>query len=236
MAAVLPPIYIYSLARNAGFNDADAITMTAIALSESGGNTDAGDTQRGGVFMTLGGKGKAAQAQAADALGIKNTTGWTAWESYRNKTYLAKMADATLGRTQFYKAVSESTGTLPPGMTKETAVAAALSGLAGFGDVLGGGLSSAVGTAGDVLATAIPAAVEGLTDAVALGNIGNVLSAIYDFIRWFTNPSHLWRVAKFFIGVAMIFLGGMSIIKDTPVGKAAMSLGGPVGKVAAIAT
>jgi hypothetical protein len=74
--------------------------------------------------------------------------------------------------------------------------------------------------------------VTALPDAVQ--NIGNVLGSFFDIIRWFTSPENLWRVAKFFLGAVMIYFGGTTLIKGTPLGKNVMNTASTVGKLAAI--
>lgn len=102
-------------------------------------------------------------------------------------------------------------------------------GLPQVGTSVGAGVSAVTTPVVD----AVTSVVTSLPDAVA--NIGKVLNAMYDVLRWFTSPSHLWRVAKFLLGAVMIVLGGMAIVKDTSVGKALTGMAGPVGKAVAMA-
>ena len=89
------------------------------------------------------------------------------------------------------------------------------------------------GGAAGVIASGVADSVTALPDAVA--NIGKVLNAMYDVIRWFTSPAHLWRVAQFLMGMGMIFVGGMAIIKDSPVGQVLKENIGSAAKMAAFA-
>lgn len=45
--------------------------------------------------------------------------------------------------------------------------------------------------------------------------VGQVLSQAYDILRWFTSPANLWRVAKFILGIGMLYFGFNSLIRGT---------------------
>src|SRR5918994_3670148 len=106
--ARLSPEEIYAHARAAGFSPDQATTMTAIALAESGGNTEAhagvGEDSRGLWQINVAAHGEkygdlydpAANARAAFAVsgGGENISPWTVTHAGRDMPYLQYQDEA----------------------------------------------------------------------------------------------------------------------------------------------
>lgn len=189
---VLSPGQIYALARDAGFDRGRAITMTAIALAESGGDSDATNVNKNGSVDTglwqinsihgIGGNLKDPRTNARAAKTVYDKQGYGAWVVFNNNTYQRHLGDAL-------DASSKTEGASLADVLKAIPVAAGtLTGVAGQ-------------VAGQV--------ADNVTDPLqAVGQIAGLIARAGTFIN---NPQNWLRIAYVGLGVAMV-IGGLVIV------------------------
>lgn len=56
--------------------------------------------------------------------------------------------------------------------------------------------------------------------------VGQVLSQFYDIIRWLTSPANWWRIAKFILGMGMLYYGITSLVRGTDTFKQVENIAG----------
>lgn len=166
--------------------------MTAIALTESGGNTDATNTNKNGSVDTglwqinsihgISGNLKDARTNARAAKTVYDKQGFGAWVVFNTNTYQRKLPDAL-------RASSEAEGT-------------------SIGDILRA-LPVAAGTLTDVGGDVARQVGENVTDPLqAVGQIGGLIARAGTFL---SDPQNWLRIAYVGLGAAMV-IGGLMIV------------------------
>lgn len=166
--------------------------MTAIALAESGGDTDATNTNKNGSVDTglwqinsihgISGNLKDARTNARAAKAVYDKQGFGAWVVFNKGTYRNKLTPAL-------QASSEVEGT-------------------SIGDVLKA-LPTAVGTLTDVGGDVAGEVGNNLTDPLqAIGQISGLMARAGTFL---SDPQNWLRIAYVGLGAAMV-IGGLMIV------------------------
>jgi hypothetical protein len=155
----LTPRQIYALAADAGFKTpGQAITMTAIALAESGGNTDATNTNTNGSVDTglwqinsvhgFGGNLKDPRVNAQAAKAVFDKQSYTAWTVFKTGAYRSKLPEAISANPKSGMSIADILKSIPTAAGTLTGVAgdvaSAANPLAGLGDLVG--LAAKAGT------------------------------------------------------------------------------------------
>lgn len=194
---------VETYALRAGWGARDAIVAAAVAMAESGGNTDAhatkGEDSRGLWQMNVQAHPELAGrnlydpgVNAAAAYNLWKAKGWGPWSAHNNGTYLAYMLQAT--------AASPSS----------QAAANALGSIQDAGNVLGGAVDAA--------------------QSVAQGALGAAQSAV-GFLQDLQNPELWQRIGKVIVGGVLI-AGGLFILVKSAAANLAGGLVGDVAKSA----
>jgi hypothetical protein len=215
----LSPAQIYALARDAGFDRPHAVTMTAIALAESGGNPGATNiTSREESYGLWQINVKAntdfrgqnlldPRTNAKAAKVIYDRQGYGAWSVFTTtdpkRSYTRYLGDALSASGQSETSIADYLRGIP-------VAARTLAGVAG--DVAG----AVPGQAAEM--TGIPGIARALGQGVELATkAGN----------WLTNPQNLVRVVYVFVGAQLILVGLFLVAAPTilktvaPTGRAA---------------
>lgn len=102
-------------------------------------------------------------------------------------------------------------------------------------EVAAGGTSPAIETANPSVnpnLNSIGNAIGALNPLAGIDLVGQVLSQFYDIIRWFTSPANWWRIAKFILGMGMLYYGVTSLVRGSDAFK---QVEGAAGKAALLA-
>lgn len=194
---------IFALARDAGFSQGQAVTMTAIALAESGGETTAVNRSNSNGTIDVGlwqinsvhGYSESAMkdpfqnAKAAKAIHARQSYG--AWTVYKKGTY--------------NKYLPEALKAAPSG---GTSISSILSGL------------RTLASAGDDVAGAVPGQLAELTGAkAAMGALDLVARAG----TWITNPQNWLRIVYVVVGGALVV--GALVMVTKPIWEPGVKMG-----------
>jgi Lysozyme like domain len=193
--AILSAKQIYALAADAGFRTpGQATTMTAIALAESGGKTDAVNRNSNGSTDTglwqinsIHGYSQASlmdpRQNARAAKAVFDKQGYTAWVVFNEDKYQRYLGEST-------KAASETSGTSIADILKALPVAAGT--LLDVGKDVAGEVNPLQG-------------IEGV--AKALGGLVELAAKAGTFM---SDPQNWLRIAYVGVGVALI-IGGLVV-------------------------
>lgn len=245
---------IAGYASQAGFPAAQIPTAVAVALAESGGNTDdQGDVilqtakwgPSVGLWQIRSLKGEALSSAAGadryrDASKLTDPTfnaqaaraiwgeagGWSPWSTYPG-TYLMYLPQA--------RAAAKAPAAIGTGTSSGTATMGSVQ-TVGFGDTLGGALGLVV--PGAPLALDLLTSPRDTLDAAkqGLGLLANVLGFIAKAAAWLADPGNWLRIIKVWVGTWLVVLG-LAITAWpalSPVVNAAATVI-PAGKVAKVA-
>jgi hypothetical protein len=205
---VLKANQIYALAADAGFKTpGQAITMTAIALAESGGKTDAVNRNTNGSTDTglwqinsIHGYSSSAlmdpRTNARAAKAVFDKQGYTAWVVFKSGAYMRYLGEATKAPPSGGTSIGDILRALP--------VAGGL-----LGDVAGDVAGAIPGQVGEL--TGVGVAKQGIELAVKAGT-------------WLNNPQNWLRIVYVMLGGALVI--GALVVVAAPVAK-------PVAKAAA---
>lgn len=208
----LSPRQIYAVARDAGFPTGTAVTMTAIALAESGGDPNAhntsGEDSRGlwqiNVAANTDLRGMNLfdpRTNAKAAKIIYDRQGLRAWSVFKSGAYQQHMGAAM-------QASSQTEGTSIGDVLRSLPVAART--LAGIAPDIAG------------------AAVGQLPGADVAGSVGQAVGLAAKAGTWLSNPQNWVRIVYVWVG-GMLVIGALVMLAAPTLLNVA---GGPTAKIA----